>query len=351
MNWEPTTICCRQITAGWMIRLLHIVCLALCLPTSSGGLIGWPLTFANEESGIFAEPYGTQRVDTFEDSLALTGNNRLYLVRRWAHAYTVPLADKPKELISNIRDFPLHRLTSTHRSPKCVIVRPSPPVSSRLRPCRWAGVRDWTGVEYRSLQLLGSQLKFTVDLSGGVDCNCNAAVYLVAMRGPTEPSNGDDSGYCDIQSKTNACTEIDLFEGNRKAAQSTLHTREGHGADGTCNQDGCFANIGPLHDKTADGRQTADIYGPGAKLIDTNSPFDVLSTFSEDGTFGGLRLGIGSARGDACTRVKRALLTVSASSLFKVSNGRSLARSVHSELASPCVKTALFYRRWPHTDG
>ena len=32
------------------------------------------------------------------------------------------------------------------------------------------------------------------------------------------------------------CLEIDLFEGNVKAARSTLHTRAGEASDGTCNQ-------------------------------------------------------------------------------------------------------------------
>lgn len=48
-----------------------------------------------------------------------------------------------------------------------------------------------------------------------------------------------DSGYCDIQGVDGAapCTELDLFEGNVKAVQATLHTAQGFGATGVCNQE------------------------------------------------------------------------------------------------------------------
>ena len=35
-----------------------------------------------------------------------------------------------------------------------------------------------------------------------------------------------------------------MLEGNTHAMATTLHTREGTGADGTCNQDGCVHNLG-----------------------------------------------------------------------------------------------------------
>ena len=106
----------------------------------------------------------------------------------------------------------------------------------------WLNLMGWDKVSYQKLFLLGSILSFTVDLSG-VGCDCNAAVYLVQMD-EVSPSIVS-SGYCDIQGydqdqpDVGACMELDLIEGNKKAVQSTLHVREGIGADGTCNQDGC----------------------------------------------------------------------------------------------------------------
>ena len=41
--------------------------------------------------------------------------------------------------------------------------------------------------------------------------------------------------YCDINTHP-ACLEIDLFEANAWAIQSTLHTQLGKGPDGSCNQ-------------------------------------------------------------------------------------------------------------------
>ena len=61
----------------------------------------------------------------------------------------------------------------------------------------------------------------------------------------------------------------DLIEGNAKAVQATLHTTKGRGADGrSCNQDGCFANV---------GKDGATRYGPGARgpaAIDSSSASD-----------------------------------------------------------------------------
>lgn len=96
------------------------------------------------------------------------------------------------------------------------------------------------------------------------------------MGGPNEY----DAAYCDIQGydsgDVQACTEIDLIEGNAKAIQTTLHTSEGHGNDGrSCNQDGCWNNWGRE-------RKTAHLYGPGSREgIDSSRPFEVKATFRE----------------------------------------------------------------------
>ena len=88
----------------------------------------------------------------------------------------------------------------------------------------------WSRIHYQRLKLLGKSLSFVVDVSKA-GCGCNAALYLVAMSQPTPTS----SNYCDIQQGQSACLEIDLFEGNRKAMQTTLHTQRGTGL-GPCNQ-------------------------------------------------------------------------------------------------------------------
>ena len=140
-------------------------------------------------TGFVAEPYGTQSIEATEGSwtsaasFSVTGNNRAYLVED-----------------------------------------------------TWTALNfDWPQVSYKMLELAGKTLSFTLDVSG-VGCGCDASVYLVAMQQP----NLFGPNYCDIQSVDGsvACTEIDLFEGNRMAVQSTLHTRTGHGADVTCNQEG-----------------------------------------------------------------------------------------------------------------
>ncbi len=107
-----------------------------------------------------------------------------------------------------------------------------------------AAKMQWADVAYEKLELLGKSLSFTIDMSD-VPCGCNAALYLVQMDAPSVDGG---SGYCDIQGfddpSAEACTELDIIEGNQKALQSTLHTAQGKGEDGRCNQDGCAANWG-----------------------------------------------------------------------------------------------------------
>ena len=69
---------------------------------------------------------------------------------------------------------------------------------------------------------------------------------------------------------------------------TTLHTMEGKGPDGTCNQDGCGYNLGKLP-KTPSGEFTSELYGPGANFrhvwpkINTHRPFSVRATFAHSG--------------------------------------------------------------------
>ena len=110
-----------------------------------------------------------------------------------------------------------------------------PRTQNRLFAANKLPVDKWGAVAYQRLALLNRDLGFDVDLSG-VQCGCNAAVYLVHMGLPNEYN----PGYCDIQGFDGPpCLEIDLLEGNAKALQATLHTTSGHGTDGrSCNADG-----------------------------------------------------------------------------------------------------------------
>jgi hypothetical protein len=131
--------------------------------------------------------------------------------------------------------------------------------------------RRWSSIKYHKLQLLGKTLHWTLDLSQ-VGCGCNAALYLVAMHAPDQMG----SGYCDIQfNDPERCLEIDLFEGNIKAASATLHTEGGFGADGSCNQWGCAVNWGPADDNCK--------FGTGSRNIDSSRPFDMAADFDLDG--------------------------------------------------------------------
>ncbi|KAL1520625.1 hypothetical protein AB1Y20_022199 [Prymnesium parvum] len=129
----------------------------------------------------------------------------------------------------------------------------------------------WGDIAYDRLRLLGKTLRVTIDVSR-VGCGCNAALYLVSM--PAADDEG--SGYCDIQSApARRCLEVDLFEGNVKAAGVALHTQAGEAADGTCNQWGCAVRLG-----AADGGCK---YGRGAPNVDSARPFELEGQFDLEG--------------------------------------------------------------------
>ena len=205
--------------------LLLLAMLRPCLVLRS-----WQVAINGDANGGFVgESWGTQNIEVLDeqDGITMQGANRVYVIEDWVWSHT------------------------------------------------------WREVRYKRLRLLNKAVSFTVDLSG-VNCGCNAAIYLVQMPFP-EYSSSDSSEYCDIQgyeqgSEIKPCLEIDLLEGNAKAVQSTLHTTSGHGnARARCNQDGCYANLGKEH---GDGRY----YGPGASVmggIDSNHPFRVTAAFPE----------------------------------------------------------------------
>lgn len=139
---------------------------------------------------------------------------------------------------------------------------------------RFAGGEPWVTARYDRLHLLGRTLRWTMDLSR-VGCGCNAALYLVAMGPPTI----EGASYCDIQlADPDRCLEIDLFEGNAKAARATLHTQAGEAVDGTCNQWGCASGVGAAPKAAA-----PHAYGHGSRVIDTSLPFDVAASFDLGG--------------------------------------------------------------------
>ena len=104
-------------------------------------------------------------------------------------------------------------------------------------------------------------------------CGCNAALYLVGMKQPS----GGGSGYCDIQSSSNPCTELDMFEGSTKAFQTTIHTQCGTGCN-ACNQWGCETNFGGKGNNHT-------LYGLGSdSAVDSSKPYKVSVTFSHAGS-------------------------------------------------------------------
>lgn len=122
--------------------------------------------------------------------------------------------------------------------------------------------------DYRAVSLLEKTIQYTVDM-GHAGCGCNVAFYLTSMRQNNKPTACQDF-YCDANSVCGElCSEIDIMEANSKVWRSTLHVaadKQG-GAAG-------FGGTGP-HTQT----WTSKEYGPGAKCIDTNKPFEVLAHF------------------------------------------------------------------------
>jgi len=139
-------------------------------------------------------------------------------------------------------------------------------------------VNDWWGSKYVFYNLLGKTVTFTVDISG-VPCGVAACLYFVAIWNP-----GPGSQYCDIQPNFGGCFEMDLMEANSHAYEASLHTDLGSRTafDGTCNMNGCSVNVG-RYPFTRSGLKTGELYGPGAKVIDTRKPFQVKASVSKDG--------------------------------------------------------------------
>lgn len=150
--------------------------------------------------------------------------------------------------------------------------------------------------DYVSLQLLGQELRFDVDVSTLV-CGENGALYLSEMdqtggRSTYNPGAANyGSGYCDAQcpvgtwingtlntdSQGACCNEMDIWEANANATALTPHPCEGD----TCDKSGCGFNPYAMGDQT--------YYGNGM-TVDTLQPFSVITQFytSDNTTTGDL---------------------------------------------------------------
>lgn len=139
---------------------------------------------------------------------------------------------------------------------------------------------DWSGAGYVRLNLLNKTLRVNADVSK-VPCGCAATLYLVAMGDPNGGPN-----YCDIQPNGGwqPCFEVDLMEANKMAYHASLHTQDGDIHDGTCNAKyGCTVNTG-RYPYMRSGWRTSELYGPGAKAIDTDRTFQIIASFDSAGS-------------------------------------------------------------------
>jgi hypothetical protein len=128
--------------------------------------------------------------------------------------------------------------------------------------------------DYVAWQLLGKKLTYTTDVSQA-GCGCNAAMYLVSMAQNNEVSGCGDY-YCDANSVCGVnCHEIDIQEANRYAFHTALHKQwDGNGL--------AQGYGGWVRDNIFDfGREE---YGPGARCVDTEQPFQVSVAFPKSDT-------------------------------------------------------------------
>jgi len=130
--------------------------------------------------------------------------------------------------------------------------------------------------QYLALKLLGKTMRYTIDLNQAT-CGCNAAFYLTSMHQNHDESTCGDY-YCDANAVCGVrCAEIDIMEANTEAWHSTLHAAEdNNGLGGGIGGGGSGWN-GPRDWQLSD-------YGPGARCIDTNRPFEVAVSFPVDHT-------------------------------------------------------------------
>mmetsp|Transcript_113667 Transcript_113667/g.326702 ORF Transcript_113667/g.326702 Transcript_113667/m.326702 type:complete len:717 (-) Transcript_113667:71-2221(-) len=131
---------------------------------------------------------------------------------------------------------------------------------------------------YLAINFLGRTFKYTADISG-LGCGCNAALYLTSMRQNREPSEGKDF-YCDAAKVGGVpCGEIDVQEANQFAWLSTMHAYNATWGENGADRLGQSMGFGGSNGHAASRDWTAVDYGPGARCIDTQRPFQVSTSF------------------------------------------------------------------------
>jgi len=150
---------------------------------------------------------------------------------------------------------------------------------------------------YSSINLLGKRMSWTTDVSG-TGCGCNAAFYLVSMPQNTKVGTCDDY-YCDAMKVCGVpCAEIDMQEANQYSWMSTLHAyNPTAGADSLGKALGYGGSLGEPERRD----WTSEEYGPGAKCIDTQMPFQVSVSFplAGNGTLAAMEVELSQA-GKSC---------------------------------------------------
>ncbi|RAL02632.1 putative endoglucanase [Aspergillus ibericus CBS 121593] len=149
--------------------------------------------------------------------------------------------------------------------------------------------------DYMSLQLLGRELSFDVDVSA-LPCSENGNLYLSEMDmtgGRSEHNPGGarfGSGYCNAQcpvlnwvngtlnenERGACCNEMDIFEGNAYATHYAAHP---------CVADEC-ASAGCIFNPYMAGSR--NFWGPGME-VDTAKPLTIITQFvTDDNTTSGM---------------------------------------------------------------
>ena len=132
---------------------------------------------------------------------------------------------------------------------------------------------------FYQMPLLGKRLLFDVDMSE-VGCNCNGALYILAMpayNSDQKPVPGKDGDYyCDADKVGGTyCQDMDVMEANKFAMASTAHTCDlvapHYYPD--CDRKGCGMNVLDIN---------FNGYGPGKMPINTNKLFTLSVAFVKD---------------------------------------------------------------------
>ena len=135
--------------------------------------------------------------------------------------------------------------------------------------------------------LTGKTFSFDIELSS-TECGCNAALYMVSMKGQT--------GYCDANNVGGKwCNELDIMEANKHSIHITPHcccSRACNGNDGSmclsgpqssytvCDQWGIGGGFGGGHGV---GFDSANSYGAGGQfLIDATKKYNYAITFGSN---------------------------------------------------------------------